>query len=243
MMDYRKRLYANHGGIQAGYLYAGINLKMIKKQFGALDRYYKRFLNKDKNTRILDAGCGKGEFIFYLQESGYANSFGIDLSQAQVDYAKNLGIQNVELADLRDFLEGNKNKDKFGHVVCRDVLEHFKKEEILPIVELIRDNLLSRGTFIIQTTNGQSPFSGRLRYGDFTHEVTFTRESLAQILITAGFKKISFYPVWPAVHGVVSALRYCLWRIIELALRFYILVETGSAKGIFTQNMLAVAEK
>ena len=43
------------------------------------------------------------------------------------------------------------------------------------------------GKIFVKTGNMSNPFSLRLRYIDFTHEVGFTEESFVQVLYIAGF--------------------------------------------------------
>jgi hypothetical protein len=49
----------------------------------------------------------------------------------------------------------------------------------------------------------------------------------------------------PVVHGVKSAIRALLWRLIRWFWLAYIAIETGGTdrRAIFTQNFLAVAVK
>ncbi|KKK97832.1 hypothetical protein LCGC14_2648830, partial [marine sediment metagenome] len=82
-----------------------------------------------------------------------------------------------------------------------------------------------------------------LRHGDFTHDLAFTSQSISQLLRVAGFTKVSAFPQRPVVHGVISFLRYILWRLFELVFHLYLLIETGSPRGIFTQNIIAVGRK
>ena len=106
-------------------------------------------------------------------------------------------------------------------------------------------NLLVPETWIIHVPNGESPFGGRSRFGDFTHEQAFTRGSLTQLLLASGFATVACYEDAPAAHGAKSRLRALLWRLIRLALRLYLAVETGDTgrNAIFSQNLLAVAVK
>lgn len=240
-MDYRKELYSNYVSSLASYLYRGSNLENFKKQFSVWRKYYNKFLPKAKEIRILDLGCGAGEFLFYLQELGYKDSFGIDVSHEQIELAKKLGIKNVEVIDLNEFLK--EQKEVYNVIFARDIIEHFRKEEILKIMKFIYNVLSENGKLIIQSINAESPFGIKYLYGDFTHEAAFTQTSLHQILWVAGFRKIEFYPTGPVIHGINSAIRYFLWKMIELFFKFYMLVETGSGKGIFTQNLICIAEK
>jgi len=42
-----------------------------------------------KNSKILDFGCGTGNYLFLLKNSGYINLYGIDNSSNMLSYAKN----------------------------------------------------------------------------------------------------------------------------------------------------------
>ena len=115
--------------------------------------------------------------------------------------------------------------------------------DVLDILDIFYKSLKPNSVLIIQTPNAESPFGSRYRYYDLTHGLSFTTSSLNQALKTAGFKEMTFYPMGPVVHGLKSLIRYILWKIIVLIIKFYLVVETGSSKGIFTQNLIAVAKK
>lgn len=236
-MDYRDKFYSKYVFTQTLQLYGEANLENIKKQFSVWQKYFGRFLLKDKNAQILDFGCGNGGFVYWLQQIGYQNAEGIDISEEQVKIAKNLGIKNIYCA--KDI----KTADKYGLIFMKDVLEHFTKEEVLILLEKAYNALKIGGLLIIQVPNAENFLGGRLRYGDFTHEVVFTKESVRQALLVSDFKNISVYGTYPVVHGLKSFIRFILWNFFELFLKLYILVETGSGDGIFSQNLIVVAEK
>ena len=65
--------------------------------------YLMRFLPKDRNTRILDAGCGNGNYAATLAEAGYANVAAVDLHD-RVDtggafYYQRNSIDKMDLPD------------------------------------------------------------------------------------------------------------------------------------------------
>lgn len=222
-------------------LYGRANLEDTKKQFPAWEGIFRRFLPENKESEIVDLGCGNGSFIFWLKECGYRKAQGVDLSAEQIEEGERLGIQDLVEQDLRDFL---KDKKKFFDVVfLRDVLGHFEKKEIPEVLDLAYRSLQEGGLIVVKVPNAESPLSGRLRYGDFTHDVNFTGTSLRQLLLIAGFREISVYSLRPVIHGFLSFARYILWLGIESVIRFCRLVEAGSGQGIFTQNIVAVAKK
>lgn len=179
--------------------------------------------------------------MHYLQELGYGNAEGVDISDEQIVAAGKLGVSNVVNSDVAEFIADKKGI--YEIVFARDVLEHFTKQEVLDVLDLVYSSLSPSGRLVLQVPNGGSPFFGRIRYGDFTHEQAFTSTSLNQILLSAGFRSIECYPVRPVPKGVKSFIRYVLWVGIESVIRFCSTIETGNFRGIFTQNIIAVAAK
>ena len=94
-------------------------------------------------------------------------------------------------------------------------------------------------------SNAESPFFGRVRYGDLTHQQAFTSESLGQLVRLAGFVALRCYEDRPAVHGIASALRRLLWVILRQGSILYLMAESGPAarRAILSQNLLCVATK
>jgi len=240
-MSYRDKLYSTYVSTHASSLYGSTTMDDIKRQIPTWKKYYAKLLPKDKDTEILDIGCGDGGFVYFLRTLGFKNVKGIDLSKEQVELAGNLGIKGVIQADIKEFLS-NKSA-AYDVVFARDVIEHFAKDEVLEILEMIHRSLRRGGILVAQTINGESFFSGGLRYGDFSHEIVFTRSSLNQIFNVTGFKAIEFHPTGPVPKGLKSFVRYILWKMIEIVLRLRLLIETGSGEGVFTQNIIAAGRK
>ncbi len=240
-MDYRKKLFDKYVSVHTSGLYGLPTMQEIRKQFVIWCRYFTRHLPHSKEVCILDIGCGNGGFVHWLHEIGYRNSFGIDISSEQIELGRKLGITDITQADLMEFLQDK--KQVYDLIFARDILEHFRKEEVMEVLELVSKALNKDGKVIIKTPNAESPFAGRYMYGDFTHEIAFTQNSLAQVLRAVGLEKIKFYPEGPVRHGLKSAVRCLLWKIIEIFLRIYLLIETGNAEGILTQNLIVAAEK
>jgi SAM-dependent methyltransferase len=204
----------------------------------------KRCFPDDRDVEILDVGCGHGALIHFARELGYKNLYGIDKSPEQVAAARRLGIEGVQIGDLRQTL-ANRAGSSLDAIVAYDVIEHFTREELLPIVDDVRRVLKPGGRWIIHVPNGESPFAGRVLYGDLTHELAFTRTSLTQLLLSSGFDNVECFEDAPVVHGAKSAVRWATWKAIRSLLRLYIAAETGDTRdeSIFSQNLLAVTYK
>jgi len=111
------------------------------------------------------------------------------------------------------------------------------------VIDEVRRVLSPGGRWILHMPNGVSPFHGRIRYGDFTHENAFTPASLADVLLASGFTDVRCFEDKPIVYSLKSLLRCLLWTGIRASLIIYIAAETGlfDRGAILTQNFLAVA--
>jgi len=198
----------------------------------------------DVNATILELGCGHGALIHVARQMGYRNLHGVDVSSEQVAAAKRLGIEGVEQDDVMEALsaQGDRSLDC---VVAFDLIEHFTKTELVGLVDEVCRVLKPGGRWIIHTPNAESPFGNRMLFGDFTHELAFTRTSLAQLLLSSGFSSVSCFEDQPVPHGIKSLARWVLWKVFRSALRLYVAAETGDSgrDSIFSQNLFCVAFK
>jgi len=240
-MSFKDEIYKKYITFQVQNIVKDHNLENFKKNFVIFEKYYGTFLPKDSDSKIIDIACGSGEIVYWLTEKGYKNAKGIDISEEQVKLAKSLGIKNVKQADLRDHLKNKSNY--YDAIFAIDIIEHFKKDELVDVLKLIYDSLKENGVLIIKTPNGESIFGTRYLYSDITHEIIFTERSLKELLSFIGFKDFIFKESDPVVHGIKSFVRFLLWKMVRLFLKLYLLIETGENSNILTQNIICVAKK
>lgn len=83
------------------------------------DEFIKKY-NPDKNSKILDVGCGQGPFLKYAKEKGFENIVGITLNDEDVKVCNELGFKVLKMD--QSFLEF---EDKtFDIIWARHVVEH-----------------------------------------------------------------------------------------------------------------------
>ena len=179
--------------------------------------------------------------VWWLNTEGYSDVIGIDISDEQIKIANKLGIKNVHVGDVFEFL--NLCNDNFEIIFARDLIEHFTKEQVVDFLDLCKKRLTDNGKVILQVPNAESPYFGRVLYGDITHELAFTQYSATQLLRSRGFSNVSVFPWRPVVGSVKSMIRYIVWRIIEMFMIFPLFVETGGIKHIVTKNIIITASK
>jgi cyclopropane fatty-acyl-phospholipid synthase-like methyltransferase len=113
------------------------------------------------------------------------------------------------------------NEKTFDLITLLDVLEHIKKEEIVPFLKALKGSLKPGGMLIVQVPNMQAPDSQLHRYNDFTHEVGFIENSLRQTLQVSGFSNCSIYGFEDSVslkirEKVRLILRQLFWSYVRL---------------------------
>jgi len=240
-LNYRERLYGEYINTHFSNL-REISLPALEKHAATFRAYFRRLLPASKDAKIVDLGCGYGAFLYFLQKEGYRNARGVDISREQVEAARKMGMTNIYQGDLLEFLHNHPGE--FECVTALDVMEHFSKENVLPLLRMAYRALKPGGFFIMHAPNGASPFFGAIRYGDFTHSLAFTKDSAIQVLTAAGFRDAQIYPTGPVVHGLPSAGRWAMWQVVRLLLQLYLLAETGSfGHHILTQNLIGVARR
>ncbi len=230
--DYREQLYAS---------YRSTHFDSVAPEGPPTTavRQVLRHLPDDNSARILELGSGSGALLRAMRDAGFASVSGVDVSEEQVAKAREGGIE-VDQGDLTEHLEGL--PEPVDAILAVDVLEHLTKPEVVRALRAARAALRPGGRLIARMPNAQSPFGGRYRYGDFTHETSFTQHSARQVLLATGFSEVKAYPAEPVVHGPLSALRWVLWKLTSGGLKLALAAETGELRGqIVTQNLVVVA--
>lgn len=212
---------------------------------GYFEEYILAHIPSEKDTRILDVGCGYGRYLKLLLDRGYTNASGIDISEKQIAYAKDvLGLANASVRDAFEFLEHAGNE--YGVILLLDVLEHLETRKSIQLIRLIRQSLKDGGVLIIQAPNALAPLSP-FRYGDITHIRAYTVHSMHQSLLMGGFapENIRHFELPPHVRGLKSLARRLVWKcMLKPIISAFMLAAYGDLiGGIYTSNMLTVVRK
>jgi 2-polyprenyl-3-methyl-5-hydroxy-6-metoxy-1,4-benzoquinol methylase len=219
-MNSEKELYDKYHETFYKDLHGWRDYELTSKGFG---EWYYDCLSTDKRARILDIGCGDGKFLFFLQQSGYTQIEGLELSSRQAEEARKHVKCPIHVVDQTlAFLE--KHPSTYDVITMNDVLEHVIKQETLSFLQEAFKAIIPGGNIIINVPQVSGFTSLYCRYNDFTHETLFTELSLKQLLLSAGFSDIRFIPQkWPLK-----------WTFRHLAYRLARLIWYGILKLIYT---------
>lgn len=235
----KDRFFERYRSTHVAHRKPAVTLEWLERRSRVWKRHFGDLIPPNRDAAILDVGCGEGGFLWWLGQLGYTQCRGIEISGEQVAVAQSLGIR-AEQADLWDVVGAQAGA--FDLIVFRNVLEHFSRPQVLDILERTRTALSPGGRVVFQVPNGESPFFGRIRYGDFTHELAFTRSSVIQVLNMVGFEEIRVRPVPPAPETAKGMLRLPLWWLVELFYRILLFAEVGRSPTVVTMDLIAVGE-
>lgn len=240
---YRELLYNDYFNSQSGRTFhLDIEKKLITDS-NILSREILPLIPADKNSALLDMGCGFGSLIYTLKKKGYTNLKGIDLSEGQVKVAHELGLTEIELQDLLPYLKNNKNK--FDVITGIDIIEHFSKDELVEVLTCVKDALKPNGTAIFRTPNLDAPFATLFSNGDFTHENYINYSSANQLMLSMGFKNIQVLNSIMETQGFVKELfRKLTWAVMKTFIKLLIFSTARTTNAmVFSPNLIIKVTK
>ncbi len=188
---------------------------------------------------VVDLGSGMGEGCLFALARGAASATGINMSSGENALARER-VPGATFVDT-DLVAGLKALPdaSVDRIMALNILEHIDKQTLATVLEQAARVLKPAGCLVAMTPNAGSPWGTMTRYWDITHEIAYTPSAFRQIGILCGFNRFDFRECGPRPHGVVSSIRYVLWQMIRLSIKFRLMVEMASTKGgIYTADML-----
>ena len=156
-------------GTAAGGAFESDFYKFMKFDSSVLLERYKTFVPFFKDSKkVLDLGCGRGEFLTLLKESGIGGA-GVDSDEGMVRAARERGFA-VQRDDLFHFLETT--SEKFDGIFAAHVIEHLPPEGVLRLVENCKKILSPGGVLVLVTPN---PASASAHFSEFWRDATHVR--------------------------------------------------------------------
>jgi len=240
---YRELLYNDYFNSQSGRTFHLDIEKKLSTDTNILSREILPLIPTDKNSALLDMGCGFGSLIYTLKKKGYTNLRGIDLSEGQVKVAHELGLTEIELQDLLPYLKNNKNT--FDVITGIDIIEHFSKDELVEVLTCVKDALKPNGTAIFRTPNLDAPFATLFSNGDFTHENYINYSSANQLMLSMGFKNIQVLNSIMETQGFLKELfRKLTWAIMKTFIKLLIFSTARTTNAmVFSPNLIIKVTK
>lgn len=240
---YRELLYNDYFNSQSGRTFQlNIEKKLITEGH-ILSNEILPLLPSDRNSAVLDMGCGFGSLIHVLKKNGYLNLKGIDLSAGQVKVAHEIGLTEVELQDLLPYLKNH--TASFDIITGIDIIEHFSKDELVEVLTCVKNALKPNGIAIFRTPNLDAPFATLFSNGDFTHENYLNYSSANQLMLALGFQNISVHNSFMETQGYLKELfRKITWVIMKSFIKLLIFSTARTTRAmVYSPNLIIKVTK
>lgn len=144
--------------------------------------------------RLLDVGCGRGDFLTAFQDAGFSVA-GVDISPAAPELAPGHEVRVADLErDALPFPEGS-----FDYAFSKSVLEHTRQP--VRVLRAALEGLRPGGLAIVMVPAWETGYRGSF-YIDHTHITPFTLPSMEDAMTLAGFE---------VVHGELFYQLPMLW--------------------------------
>ena len=161
----------------------------IKKQQASYVSYFK------KGGKVLDLGCGRGEFIEILEENGI-EAEGIDINGQMIEICRDKGL-NCQKADILKKLAEYEDST-LGGIFSSQVIEHLSPSYLRRMIELAYFKLSPASHIVLETINSASVFSlVQIYFLDLSHQKPIHPQTLKFLLESTGFEKVEIKYSFP----------------------------------------------
>ncbi|MBN2246390.1 MAG: class I SAM-dependent methyltransferase, partial [Candidatus Aminicenantes bacterium] len=155
----------------------------VKKQQEPYLQYF-----QPTNKKVLDLGCGRGEFIETLRKQGISAE-GIDLNEQMIEICRDKGLK-CRKADILDTLT-EQDDSSLGGIFSSQVIEHLTPDYLGRMIELAYIKLAPSTPIILETVNPLSLFAlVQIYFLDLTHQQPIHPQALKFLLECNGFENI-----------------------------------------------------
>ena len=179
-------------------------LKFAEKFRGSEESIRRRqtaYVDKFRGCRrLLDVGCGRGEFLEVMRDAGIPAA-GIELSEELVALCRGKGLE-AECADMFPHLEAQPDRS-FDGIFCSQVVEHLPPSRVPELVRLMSAKLRPGGVAAVETPNPESlAIFATHFYLDPTHQRPLPPALLAFYFEEAGFGRLEVIRLAPAEEEI-----------------------------------------
>jgi 2-polyprenyl-3-methyl-5-hydroxy-6-metoxy-1,4-benzoquinol methylase len=136
-------------------------------------------------TRILDFGCGRGEFLLVCSELDIG-AYGVDRDADMISHCKLQKLEAIQ-GDAMLHLEALPARSLDG-IFSAQVVEHLTPAEIVQLIQLASEKLKRGGKIIIETINPNTWSAMRWFYLDPSHSQPVPADMLRFFLEEANFE-------------------------------------------------------
>lgn len=151
----QNRRFLQEGSVPAGFDYLTFEDRFRGSELEIKNRHRRYVDYFTHNEPVLDAACGRGEFLELLKENS-VNASGVEINPRMVARCQEKGL-DIHSADLFDHLQ-NLQDESLGGIFAAQVIEHMNYQAALRLISLAYLKMKVGGVLLIETINPASLF-------------------------------------------------------------------------------------
>ncbi len=158
-----------------------------KSYISQFNKFLKRKSNLNKNTKILDIGCGRANIISALQQKYKFRNKPIG-----IDIVGNKGVKKNIIFKRVEALKYLNKHDKYDLILIKQTIHFFSKTNLNRLLNLAKKRLNTKGKILIfslKTKNNKIPCFKKMRKN---LEKSLKRDEVLFQIIKKNLKKISY---------------------------------------------------
>ena len=158
-----------------------------KSYISQFNKFLKRKSNLNKNSKILDIGCGRANIISALQQKYKFRNKPIG-----IDIVGNKGVKKNIIFKRAEALKYLKRQEKYDLILIKQTIHFFSKSNLNRLLNLAQKSLNNKGKILIfslKTKNNKIPCFKKMRK---SLEKSLKRDEVLFKIIKKNLKKISY---------------------------------------------------
>jgi len=163
-------------------------------------RYYLPFLQElNVDSRILDLGSGRGDWLHLLRKEGF-KPHAVEVNQVFAERSRNEGF-DVTHGDVMVYL-GQQPDDSLDLVTAFHLIEHMNADKLFRLLDEIKRTLKPGGKVFIETPSPENIVVAACNfYADPTHHKPVNPHTLMFVLREKGFVELGLQFLHPIDDG------------------------------------------
>jgi len=196
---------------------------LIKSDYGKILTHCIKFLGKDEEIKILEAGCGVGEMAISLSMNYNIKAFDYNKEALKICNKLNNILNEKVVLYIDDLLDLKVKKEKYNFIYNQAVFEYFTHEEKIICIKNLKKILKEEGiiVFICQNINSTNKINDFINQPNvYNCNIDYVKKLFIQnnfeILYSDGLYTSKVFTNILLPKFINEKIKYYVWKTINL---------------------------